>query len=308
MNPPESHKILSAAELRALIVDAPDRIILIDVRAGTDHQAERIPGARHNCVFEIAFMDQMSGIATPGDGRAVCVYGCGPETHEARMAAEKLVRAGYQEVLELRGGIEEWKAAGGEIESGSAPPSNDAAVADGRREIDLAESRIEWIGRNLLSRHHGTLGIRSGHLDFHDGLPVGGEFVFDMHAIACTNLAGDPLHDVLVDHLRSHDFFDTEIHPEARFVIQTSRRIGDGIAGSPNLRIDGELTLKGVALPLNFDAVAGLTAEGLPAAQAVLAIDRTLWNVIYGSARFFRNLGMHLVNDLIEVQLRIVVR
>ena len=28
----------------------------------------------------------------------------------------------------------------------------------------------------------------------------------------------------------------------------------------------------------------------------------------YGSARFFRNLGMHLVNDLIEIHLRILTR
>ncbi len=185
----------------------------------------------------------MREIAGPEDGRSFCVYGCGPDTHDARMAAEKLARAGYGDVLEFR-----------------------------------------------------------------DGLPVGGEFVFDMDKIACTNLAGDPLHDVLVDHLRSHDFFDTGIHPEARFVIGSARRIGDATAGLPNLRIEGELTLKGTTLPLGFDAVAGFTGDGLPAAQAVLAIDRTMWNVIYGSARFFRNLGMHLVNDLVEIHLRIVAK
>jgi hypothetical protein len=250
----------------------------------------------------------MGGIAAPGDKRMLCVHGNSETTHEARMAAEKLVRAGYPEVLEFRGGIEEWMAAGGDVEGLAASPSADPGVTDGRREIDLLKSRLEWIGRNLLNRHHGTLAIRGGHLDFRDGLPSGGEFVFDMHGIACTNLAGDPLHDVLVNHLRSDDFFDTEVHPEALFRIASARRIGDGGAGSPNLRIEGELTLKGKTLPLAFEAIAGFTPDGRPAAQAVLAFDRTLWNVIYGSARFFRNLGMHLVNDLIEVQLRIVVK
>jgi polyisoprenoid-binding protein YceI len=211
-------------------------------------------------------------------------------------------------VLEFRGGIEEWMAAGGAVEGQAASPTGDPGVAEGRREIDPGESRLEWIGRNLLNRHHGTLAIGAGHLDFSDGLPSGGEFVFDMNAIACTNLAGDPLHDVLVNHLRSDDFFDTEVHPEARFRVLSARRVGDGGAGKPNLRIEGELTLKGKTLPLVLDAVAGFTPDGRPAAQAVLAFDRTLWNVIYGSARFFRNLGMHLVNDLIEVHLRIVVK
>lgn len=308
MNIPATHQTISASELRTLMAEAADRFVLIDVRSEAEHQAAHISGARHNCVFEIAFLDRMGAIAAPGDNRILCVYGNAETTHEARMAAEKLVRAGYPEVLEFHGGIEEWMAAGGAVEGQPASISADPGVADGRHEIDLEESRLEWIGRNLLNRHRGTLVISSGHLDFRDGLPSGGEFIFDMHGIACTNLAGDPLHEVLVNHLRSHDFFDTEVHPEARFRMVSTRRIGDGGAGRPNLRIEGELTLKGKTLPLAFDAIAGFTPDGLPAAQAVLAFDRTVWNVIYGSARFFRNLGMHLVNDLIEVHLRIVVK
>jgi rhodanese-related sulfurtransferase len=288
--------------------EAGARLLLIDVRSGADHLAAHIPGACHNCVFEIAFLDRMSEIAVPAANRILCVYGNAETTHEAPMAAEKLVRAGYPEVLEFRGGIEQWMAAGGAVESQPASTTADSGVTDGRRDIDLGESRLEWIGRNLINRHHGTLGIRSGYLEFRDGLPSGGEFVFDMDAISCSNLAGDPLHDVLVNHLRSHDFFDTEFHPEARFRISSSRRVGDGGAGRPNLRIEGELTLKGRTLPFAMDAVAGFTPDGRPAAQAVLAFDRTLWNVIYGSARFFRSLGMHLVNDLIEVHLRIIMK
>ena len=51
-----------------------------------------------------------------------------------------------------------------------------------------------------------------------------------------------------------------------------------------------------------------MTPEGKFAAQASFAIDRTLWEVLYGSGKYFRNLGGHLVNDLIELQLRIVTR
>ena len=56
----------------------------------------------------------------------------------------------------------------------------------------------------------------------------------------------------------------------------------------------------------SFFKSAGITAEGKAAAQASFAIDRTRWNVKYGSGRLFRNLGGHLVNDMIELQLRIV--
>lgn len=305
MNHPASYKKISVADLQS-IAGSPDSPLLLDVRSAADHEAARIPGSTNNCVYEIAFMDRMEPLAAPGSGRSVCVYGHGPETHDARMAAEKLVRVGYLDVMELDGGLEQWQADGGAVEGSAKAPQPGATMPDGRREINLAESRIEWVGRNLLNRHHGTLGIRSGHLDFRDGLPVGGGFVFDMNSIACTNLAGDPLHDVLVDHLRSHDFFDTAVHPESRYHILSARRIEGAGQGAPNLRIEGELTLKGRTLPLSLDAVAGFTPEGHAAAQAVVAFDRTLWDVIYGSGRFFRNLGMHLVNDLIEVQLRIL--
>lgn len=76
--------------------------------------------------------------------------------------------------------------------------------------------------------------------------------------------------------------------------------------GSTNLTITGSLTLKGISHTLEFPACAGGTADGKLAAQATMAFDRTLWNVLYGSGKWFRHLGGHLVNDLIELQLRIV--
>lgn len=279
----------------------------IDVRGKSDYDHAHLPEARHNSVYEIGFEDRMTTLA-PDQAVAVCVYGHGPDTQEARMAAEKLVRAGYTEVLQLRDGLDGWKAAGLQVEGTGESPTVAPSVPDGRREIDLGESRVEWVGRNLLNRHRGTVALKSGYLDFQNGLPVGGEFVFDMHVMACENLAGDALHDVLIDHLRSHDFFDSAVYPEARFRAEKITPLEGAAPGAPNLRVDGELTLKDRTLPLGFDAVAGFTPEGKPAAQAAIAFDRTQWNALYGSGRFFRNLGMHLVNDLIELQLRILTK
>jgi len=68
------------------------------------------------------------------------------------------------------------------------------------------------------------------------------------------------------------------------------------------------LNLKGTDGGIDFLVTTGITPEGKLAAQASFTIDRTRWNVIYGSGKFFRSLGGHLVNDLIEIQLRIVTR
>jgi hypothetical protein len=49
-------------------------------------------------------------------------------------------------------------------------------------------------------------------------------------------------------------------------------------------------------------------ADGTLKAQAAIDLDRTLWNVNYGSGKLFERLGMHLVNDLISIELFIVAR
>jgi len=48
------------------------------------------------------------------------------------------------------------------------------------------------------------------------------------------------------------------------------------------------------------------TPENGLAAEAHFDVDRTRWNIIYGSTRYFEHLGMHLVFDHISIQLRIV--
>ena len=49
--------------------------------------------------------------------------------------------------------------------------------------------------------------------------------------------------------------------------------------------------------------VAGWNTESKLLVQGVMEIDRTRWNVMYGSGTFFEKLGMHLVNDLIALEL-----
>lgn len=279
--------------------------VLVDVRLEDDYEAAHLPQARNNCVFEVAFLERMADLA-PDKKVAICLYGAGADSYEARMAAEKLLRAGYAEVLELRGGLEGWKSAGLRLESEGVAKVAEPPPPDGWREIDAAESRVEWLGRNLLNKHYGRIAVKAGRLQFVRGELKGGEFTLDMRDITCQDLAGDPLHDVLIDHLKSHDFFDAEPYPEARFVITSTERDADATPGAPNLTIRGELTLKDTTRSVEFVATAGITPEGKAAAQASFAIDRTLWSVLYGSGKFFRHLGGHLVNDLIEIQLRVV--
>jgi polyisoprenoid-binding protein YceI len=289
----------------AKLLESPRPPQLVDVRLEEDCQCTRLPGSRNNCVYEVAFLDRMPDVA-PDLNLPVCVYGADSGSLESRMAAEKLCRHGYQEVYDFRDGLAGWKAAGYEVKETGATVAAAPKVADGVHGIDLGESHVRWVGRNLLNMHEGDVGLKSGSLRIENGKLAGGEFVIDMTAISSRDLAGNPLHDVLMRHLHDHDFFDTELYPEARFVIEKATDIPNATPGAPNLNISGTLTLKGVSGPVEFPACAGVTPEGKLGAQATLSFDRTKWNVLYGSGKWFRHLAGHLVNDLIDLQLRIV--
>jgi polyisoprenoid-binding protein YceI len=281
-------------------------LVLLDVRLADDHAACHLPGALNNCVFEVAFLDRMRGLAA-SQQTPLCVYGHGEDSLEADEACAKLERAGYTRVHVLTGGLDAWRAAGGETAGAGEPPPAAHPWPAGRSELDPGACRVEWLGRNLLNSHWGTVETVTGHVvGSADGLE-GGEIVLDLRSLVCADLAGTDLHDVMIAHLASDDFFFVERWPTARYVIRAGRFLADAAPGAPNLRITGDLTLRGVTAPLAFTAVAGVAPDGRAGAQATVVCDRTRWGVNYGSGRLFRRLAGHLVNDEIELRLRLVL-
>lgn len=78
--------------------------------------------------------------------------------------------------------------------------------------------------------------------------------------------------------------------------------------GTPNYHIRGLLRLKDVAHGLDFPAMIDRADDSALVGRANFDIDRTLWNVRYGSGKFYEKLGMHLVSDLISLDLKIVAK
>ena len=109
-------------------------------------------------------------------------------------------------------------------------------------------------------------------------------------------------------HLKSEDFFDVERYPTATFELQGASAIAGATAGTPNMEIAGSLTIKETTRSICFPAMIAPQEDGTLKAQAALDLDRTLWNVCYGSGKLYERLGMHLVNDLVSVELFIVAR
>ena len=128
--------------------------------------------------------------------------------------------------------------------------------------------------------------------------------------MANTDLVNPLMRSALLNHLASDDFFDVARHPEAHFFLDAIAPVPDATPGLPNGRVRGRLLLKAVEQPLEFPALVGLSpaGDGSLVARANFDLDRTRWDVLYGSGKFYEGLGKHLVNDLVTLDLKIVAR
>ena len=268
---------------------------LLDVRLPDDYEAAHLTGAKSNCVLEVDFLSRLPDSAPDLDAMTV-IYGINNGSHEAEVASEKLARQGYSNIHILEGGFEAASTVL-PVEKGQPLPEHHTAP-DGRFTLDLEESRCEWTGRNLLNKHSGTVEFSSGHLDFKKGELTGGEIILNMKAITCSDLEGTPMHQVLIDHFESDDFFDVGKFPTVTIFI---KKIHRGTTSA-------DVTIKGKTHGVEIITREGLSEEGFPVAQASCFIDRTKWGVIYGSKKFFHRLAGHFVHDEIELDLRIVTK
>lgn len=169
-------------------------------------------------------------------------------------------------------------------------------LKDGTYKAEVATSQLDWeAGKIIGDPHTGTAPIKSGQLEVKNGLLTSGSFVIDM-----TKITNDQKIDALLKHLSSDDFFAVATYPEARFVITNATLTPE--AGQ--YLIKGNLTIKDKTAPATFKAQVS-EDNGLLAATSSFSIDRTVWNIKYGSGKFFQNLGDKTVKDEIKFKINL---
>lgn len=286
-------------------LDAHEDVLLVDVLPPEQYAQEHIPGAQNAPVYEMAFLEHVAKL-TGDRGRHIVLYNEDPRSLAAEDAANKLMRAGYSHVEIFPGGLTEWKHAGWEIEG--SRQGGVVAPKEGRHELDIAASLVRWTGRNAKYAHHGAIALKHGYITIENGELTAGEFVLDMPTVKDEDIADEAMRAILETHLRSSDFFDIEHFPEAHFTITHVERIERASIGQSNHVIRGTLQIKDVSNDIEFPAMIVPMDDGSINGQAHFDIDRTAWNVRYGSEKFFEKLGMHLVNDAISLELFLVAK
>jgi polyisoprenoid-binding protein YceI len=163
-------------------------------------------------------------------------------------------------------------------------------VSDGTHEVDPNSSTVTWTASKITGDSHtGTVSIKSGSFDISEGMITRGAFVIDMTTINNTDLSGG-MKGKLEGHLASDDFFSIEKHPTASLKIKSS----EGHDG--HMHVTADLTIKGITNEVTFDAKL-IDSDGAFNAKADITVDRSKFDVRYGSDSFFDNLGNKAINN-----------
>lgn len=291
-------------------IDEKKSFYLIDVLGNEIFELAHIPNSFNACVYEVTFIEQVKAV-TEDKEALIVVYGSGSKSMDSTAAAEKLSHEGYSNVQIFKGGIETWREEGKQLEGSAVneyiDPQTILEIKQENRayRVDSEKSILNWTGRSPGSIHNGSVDISNGEIVIKDG-EISGKFDIDMESIKNFDLAGDELEPVLISHLKSDDFFLTKLFPKATFEIKNAKPVDKPYLSIPNFRVNGSLSLRGITVSQDFTTTVTKTESGGIAAEAHFDIDRTRWGIIYGSTRFFEHLGMHLVFDLISIQVKII--
>lgn len=171
--------------------------------------------------------------------------------------------------------------------------------ADGNYLV-IPKSTINWAGRKTLIANwtdKGTLEVSSGTVTVESGAPAGIDFTFDMNSISTQTTGSGKGMDNLSKHLKSPDFFDAEKHPTARFELTRAQK---SETSPTEFTITGNLTIKDITKEVSFPAEIYQDGD-LVKADAQFSIDRTTWDIRYGSGKLFDNLANNVIDDMIDI-------
>lgn len=183
------------------------------------------------------------------------------------------------------------------------------AIADGSGQqltVDTQASSIHWVGTKPGGSHHGTIAIKEGNLAINGTEVASGSFTIDMNAIVDEDLTDKKMNDMLVTHLKSADFFDVAKYPTSSFTITKV----EAVSGNDSIthRISGNLKMKDAEKNITFDAKITKEGDAYKAVTVPFTIDRTQWNVQYGSKSIFADLKDKFIDDNIELQITIIAK
>jgi polyisoprenoid-binding protein YceI len=166
--------------------------------------------------------------------------------------------------------------------------------------IQQASSTVNWTGKKVLGLHTGSIDVAGGYIEFKDDRVTGGEIQIDMSSIIITDIEDAKTHNDFLAHLKNEDFFSVDKFKTARLVITHSAKLDND-----KYKIDGNLTIKDITHPISFIASIEIFTDYLHSKGDII-VDRTMYNIRYGSGKFIDNLGDKLIYDNFDLQFKLM--
>lgn len=163
-------------------------------------------------------------------------------------------------------------------------------------QVDTNASTIKWTGKKVAGSHHGTINFKEGNLEIKNNQLTGGNLVVDMTSMKVLDLTDLEWNKKLLGHLHSDDFFSVEKYPVSRLVIKKVESKGGNL-----YHVTGDLTIKGITKPVEFDSNISINGNKLEA-TGTMPVDRTKYGIKYGSGSFFSNLGDKMIDDVFTLE------
>jgi len=164
--------------------------------------------------------------------------------------------------------------------------------------VNAEKSSIVWLGKKVTGEHTGNIKIKEGSFEVKKDKIVSGTFVIDMTTITNTDLTDAEYNGKLVGHLKSDDFFGVEKFPTATLKITEATAFKDNKA-----TVKGNLTIKGKTNPIEF-----VVTKNVANYTATLIVDRSKYDVKYGSSSFFEGLGDKVIYDEFTLDVTLVTK
>ncbi|MBB2144574.1 YceI family protein [Pedobacter sp. LMG 31464] len=165
--------------------------------------------------------------------------------------------------------------------------------------IDTKQSVATWKGANSFGSHTGYVYISKGELKLENNQLVSGTAEIDMNTLEDEKYGRN---NGLIKHLKSPDFFDVKNFPTATIELTKV-----AIVNGENIKITGNLTIKGITRPVTFPAKITFK-DGDVNINSKLIIDRTDWGIRYKSKKFLENLADQTISDSIEFDIKVVAK
>ncbi len=168
--------------------------------------------------------------------------------------------------------------------------------------VDTNVSSLEWFAEKATGKHNGTIKLSGGQISNDHG-NFTGTFDIDMSTIENKDVESPEYKAKLEKHLKSEDFFDAAKYPVSKFVMTSVTPMAEAKDGFTHA-VKGMLTIKDKTNEISFNAAIKME-EGKIFATGTAIVDRSKFEIKYGSKTFFEDIGDKMIYDEFKLKFNV---